>query len=566
MANIDRTTKYAKEVLAGNIIAGELVILACKRHMNDLKKSKTKKYQYKFDAEIAEKYIDFFNLLKHSKGEKAGEPIELELWQCFRVGNVFGWIDKKTHLRRFFEAYNQVARKNGKSTEAAGVGIETLTIDGEQGAEIYSAATKKDQARIIFEEAIRMVKASPYIKKHLEIFKLNINMPMTNSKFEPLSSDANSLDGLNIHCGIIDELHAHKTREVYDVLATATGARKQPLIWIVTTAGFNTKGICAEKYDYAVKVLNGAIEDESFFAYIAQPDEGDDPFDEKTWYKANPNLGVSVNIEDLRKKAKQAKEIPAALTNFMVKHLNLWVNAETAWLNMIKYNECEEANIDFDIESLRDRKCYCGIDLSATTDITAVTLDFPLENGYFAWITHCFLPENDLREREIRDKASYSAWEREGWLTLTPGDVIDYDWILSYIMEKAKIYKIIELDYDPWNATQFANNAMNEGFECVEIRQGYRTMSEPTKEVEKLVLNKKLITFGNPILKRAFSNAVAKLDPAGNVKLDKSKSTQRIDPVISGIIAHTRGMLDAALHFDINKYAEEDLLNKLWGV
>ncbi|BDR82547.1 terminase large subunit [Clostridium tetani] len=544
MITIDRTTKYAKEVLAGNIITGELVKLACKRHMEDLKRSKTRNFNYKFDVELAEKHIDFFKLLQHSKGEKAGQPIELELWQCFRIGSVFGWINKKTHLRRFFEAYNQVARKNGKSTEAAGIGIEMLTIDGEQGAEVYSAATKKEQARIIFEEAVRMVKASPYIKKHLDVYKLNINMPITNSKFEPLSSDANSLDGLNIHCGLIDELHAHKTRDVYDVLVTATGARKQPLIWMVTTAGFNTNGICAEKYDYAVKVLNGSVLDDSFFAYIAQPDENDDPFDENTWYKANPNLGISVNIDDLRKKAKQAKEIPAALTNFMVKHLNLWVTAETAWMNMIKYKECEEANEEYDIKELEGRSCYCGIDLSATTDITAVTLEFPLDNGYFAWLTHCFIPEENIVEKERKDKVPYLAWEREGYLTLTPGSVIDYNWILSYVMEKAKNYNILELDYDPWNATQFANNAMNEGFECVEIRQGYRTLSEPTKDVEKLVLQKKLITFNNPILRWAFSNAVAKPDPAGNIKLDKSKATQRIDPVISGITAHVRGMLD----------------------
>lgn len=550
MANIDRTTKYAKEVLAGNIIAGELVKLACKRHMEDLKKSKTKAFPYKFDVELAEKYMEFFKLLHHSKGEKAGQPIELELWQCFRIGSVFGWISKKTHLRRFFEGYNQVGRKNGKSTEAAGVGIELLTIDGEAGAEVYSAATKKDQARIIFDEAKRMINSSPYIKKHLDVYKLNIDMPATNSKFEPLSADANSLDGLNIHGAIIDELHAHKTRDVYDVLVTATGARKQPLIWIVTTAGSNPNGICHEKYDYAVKVLKGIIKDDTFFAYIAQPDEGDDPFDEETWYKANPNLGVSVSIEDLRTKAKQAREIPAAYTNFMIKHLNTWVTAETAWMNMIKYKECEEENAEFEISNLEGRSCYCGIDLSATTDLTAVTLEFALENGYYAWINHCFMPEDNLSEKERQDKVPYRAWVRQGYITLTPGSVVDYDWIQSYVMEMSKKYKLIEVDYDPWNATQFANNMANEGFQCVEIRQGYRTLSEPTKDVEKLVLRKKLITFGNPVLRWAFSNAVAKSDPAGNIKLDKSKATQRIDPAISGITAHVRGML-AATYEDV---------------
>lgn len=558
----DRVTKYAKEVVAGNIPANELVILACKRHLNDLKKSKTKAFPYKFDVDLANRYLDFFNLLKHSKGELAGQPIHLELWQCFRIGSVFGWVHKETGLRRFFEAYHQVPRKNGKSTEAAGVGVELLTIDGEQGAEVYSAATKKDQARIIFDEAKRMVNASSHIKRHINIYQTNMSMPMSNSKFEPLSSDANSLDGLNIHGGIIDELHAHKTRDVYDVLVTATGARKQPLIWIVTTAGFNTNGICYEKYEYSVKVLKGVIEDDRFFCYIAQADENDDPFDENTWIKANPNIGVSCSLEDLRTKAKQAKEIPAALTNFMVKHLNMWVNAETAWMNMQKYKECEEANSDFDISQLEGERCFCGVDLSATTDITSVNLEFPLHDGRYAWINHCFLPEDGILEKERRDKVPYTAWAREGYITLTPGPTIDYEWIQSYIMEMSKKYQIQEIDYDPWNSTQFANNLMNEGFECVEIRQGFKTLSEPIKDVEKLILEKRLITFNNPVLRFAISNAVPSLDPAGNIKLDKSKASKRIDPIIAGVTSHVRAMLHEYINVDVNRH----ILNGDWSL
>lgn len=558
----DRVTKYAKEVVAGNIPANELVILACKRHLNDLKKSKTKAFPYKFDVDLANRYLDFFDLLKHSKGELAGQPIHLELWQCFRIGSVFGWVHKETGLRRFFEAYHQVPRKNGKSTEAAGVGVELLTIDGEQGAEVYSAATKKDQARIIFDEAKRMVNASSHIKRHINIYQTNMSMPMSNSKFEPLSSDANSLDGLNIHGGIIDELHAHKTRDVYDVLVTATGARKQPLIWIVTTAGFNTNGICYEKYEYSVKVLKGVIEDDRFFCYIAQADENDDPFDENTWIKANPNIGVSCSLEDLRTKAKQAKEIPAALTNFMVKHLNMWVNAETAWMNMQKYKECEEANSDFDISQLEGERCFCGVDLSATTDITSVNLEFPLHDGRYAWINHCFLPEDGILEKERRDKVPYTAWAREGYITLTPGPTIDYEWIQSYIMEMSKKYQIQEIDYDPWNSTQFANNLMNEGFECVEIRQGFKTLSEPIKDVEKLILEKRLITFNNPVLRFAISNAVPSLDPAGNIKLDKSKASKRIDPIIAGVTSHVRAMLHEYINVDVNRH----ILNGDWSL
>lgn len=554
---MDRVTKYAKEVVAGNIIAGELATLSCKRHLEDIKKSKTKKFRYKFDKDLANRAISFFSLLNHSKGEKAGEVIELELWQCFRIGSVFGWISKDTGLRRFKTAYSQVARKNGKSTEAAGVGLYLLTLDGEQGAEVYTAATKRDQAKIIFEEAKRMVNSSPHIKKHLEVLTNNINMPMTNSKFEPLSSDDKTLDGLNVHGGLIDELHAHKTRDVFDVIESATGARTQPLIWIVTTAGFDINGICYEQYEYSIKILKGIVEDDSYFCYIAQPDEGDDLFSVETWKKANPNLGVSVYLETMEDNARKAKEIPTALNNFMTKRLNMWVNAESAWINMVKFDECVEENKDFKIDDLKGLPCYCGVDLSATTDITAVTLVFKLQNGKYAWITKCFLPEEDIREKETRDKVSYTTWDREGYLILTPGSVVDYSWIESYIMEMAKIYDIQEIDYDPWNATQFANNMMNEGFECVEVRQGYRTMSEPTKDIEKLIIEKKLITFNNPILKWAFSNCVAKIDPAGNVKLDKSKATQKIDPVISGVTAHVRAMLGGN-NLDIENYIMKD--------
>lgn len=559
---IDYVTKYAKEVLAGNIVACNLVKLACKRHMNDLKKAKTKKYPYRFDVELANKHLEFFKLLKHYKGEFAGQNIELELWQMFRVGSVFGWIEKETGYRRFRIAYNQVPRKNGKSTEAAGVGIDLMSIDGEEGAEVYSAATKKDQAKIIFNDAKKMIKASPFIKKKIDIFRNNINMPLLNSKFEPLSADADTLDGLNVHGALIDEFHAHKTREVYDVLLTGTGARRQPLIWIVTTAGLRTDTVCYETYEYGKKILEGAIEDDRFFVYIACADEDDDPFDEGTWWKANPNLGVSCSIEDLRVKAKQAKELPAAYTSFVVKHLNMWVNADVAWMNMQKYVECEKVNADFNIEDLEGKKCFIGIDLSATTDITSVSMEFPLDDGRYAWIQKSFLPEENMVERERRDKVPYSAWARQGWITLTPGETVDYDWIKSYIIEQAKKYDVQELCLDPWNSSQFSNSMMEEGFTCVEIRQGFRTMSEPIKDVEKLVLNKQLITFGNPLLKWAFSNAVPTFDPAANIKLDKAKSSRRIDPVIAGINAHVRGMQHEYINEDLNSH----ILNDDWSL
>ena len=246
----------------------------------------------------------------------------------------------------------------------------------------------------------------------------------------------------------------------------------------------------------------------------------------------------------------------------MVKHLNMWVNAETAWMNMQKYKECEEANSDFDISQLEGERCFCGVDLSATTDITSVNLEFPLHDGRYAWINHCFLPEDGILEKERRDKVPYTAWAREGYITLTPGPTIDYEWIQSYIMEMSKKYQIQEIDYDPWNSTQFANNLMNEGFECVEIRQGFKTLSEPIKDVEKLILEKRLITFNNPVLRFAISNAVPSLDPAGNIKLDKSKASKRIDPIIAGVTSHVRAMLHEYINVDVNRH----ILNGDWSL
>lgn len=536
---MDRTTKYAKEVLAGNIIAGDLVRKACQRHMDNLKDSKRKSFEFFFDPDVAERAISFFGFLKHSKGVWAGKTIELALWQCFIIGSIFGWLHKKTKLRRFRTAYEQVARKNGKSTKLAGVGLYGLTADGEAGAEVYSAATKKDQARIIFDEAKRMVRASPDITDVVDVFQVNISIPETNSKFEPLSADVNSLDGLNISMGLIDELHAHKTREMWDVLETATGARAQPLIYTITTAGNNRFGICYEIYEYCVNILNGTVKDETVFCYIAQIDKGDDWRDPSCWIKANPNLGVSVFMDDLERKAKKAMEIPAAQNNFLCKHLNAWVSQTEKWMDPEKWAACPVEEID-----LMGRECYVGIDLSATTDLTSVSLEFPLDDGRYAVISHSFIPEDAVLEKEKRDKVPYTAWEREGYVTFTPGAVVDYEWVKSYILQKADDYIINEICFDPWNATQLANDLANEGFETVQIRQGYGTLSEPTKDIMSLVLQKRLIHNNNPVLAWAIGNAVVTSDPAGNLKLDKSKTTFRIDPACSMVNAHVRARLN----------------------
>lgn len=543
---MNRTTKYAREVLAGNIVAGRLVKQACKRHMEDMKKAERRGFAFYFDEEEADHAISFFpTLLKHSKGsEWAGKPLHLEDWQCFIIGCVYGWKKRANGLRRFRTAYIQVARKNGKSCVLSGVGLFGLIADGEPGAEVYSAATKKDQARIIFDEASRMVKASPSISKVLEVYRGSIAMPATNSKFLPLASDEDTLDGLNISTALIDELHAHKTRGVWDVIDTATGARQQPLLWCITTAGTNRFGICYEQYERCIKMLDGVTEEDSLFAYIAQIDKDDDWRDESCWIKANPNLGVSVNLDDLRTKAKTAMDIPAAQNNFLCKHLNVWVNQTVRWMDMEKWKVSPENPPIKTIEELKGKCCIGGMDLSATTDLTSINLEFNLPDGYVAVISHSFMPEDRVSDAEKRDNVPYSAWIRMGYITATPGEVVDYEWIKSYIAEQAIEYQINEICFDPWNATQVANDLANEGFTMIECRQGYKSLSEPTKNIMALVLMKKLIHFENPVLTWAISNAVVTMDPAGNIKLDKSKTTMRIDPAMALVISHFRAMLN----------------------
>lgn len=535
---MDKTTKYARQVLSGNIVAGKLVKLACQRHIDDIKKSRRRDFPYAFNVDAANRVIEYFEFLKHSKGEWAGQPIKLELWECFIVGNIFGWQHKKTKLRRFRTAYVQVAKKNGKSTLTAGIGNYGLTADGEPGAEIYSVATKRDQAKIIFDEAKRMVRASEYIKKHVDVFTNNLSVPATNSKFEPLSRDVNSQDGLNIHYGLVDELHAHKTREMWDIIENGTASRTQPLIFAITTAGFDRVSICYEQYEYCINILNDTVQDDTYFCYIAQIDKDDDWRDPSCWIKANPNLGISVKIDDLERKCQKAQEIPAAQNNFLCKHLNLWVNQSERWMDADKWAACPNEIID-----LKGRACYVGMDLSATTDLASVNFEFPLEDGDFAVLSHSFIPEDIVLEKEKKDNVPYTAWAREGYITLTPGSVIDYEWIKSYIIAKSEIYSIQEIGYDPWNATQIANDLANEGFEMVEIRQGFRTLSEPTKHIMALVLQKKLHHFNNPVLTWAINNAVVTMDPAGNIKLDKSKTTFRIDPAVAMVISHVRAMV-----------------------
>lgn len=524
-------------MLDGKIVACKWVKLACKRHFDDLENGHLRGLY--FDEEEAQIVLDFFGLLCHSKGKWAGKPIELEPWQAFIIACVFGWM-RVDGTRRFRMVYEEIARKNGKSTKLAGVGTYGLVADGEEGAEIYAAATKKDQAKITFDEAVRMVKKSPALRKRINSVKNNLNITETNSKFEPLGADADSLDGLNVHFGLVDELHAHKTSAMWDVLESAVAAREQPLMWAITTAGFNKKHYCYQLRGYACKVLEGIIEDDSFFAIIFTLDSEEEWEDESCWIKANPNLGVSVSLETLRNAFKKAKALPSAKNNFLTKFLNVWVNAATAWMPMDKWEACKEP---FDINVLKGLPCYGGLDLASTSDTCAFLLLFEYDDRIIV-VPKFYLPEEAVEERTKKDQVPYQDWADKGLFCLTPGNVTDYNYIEQDILAANKLYKIKEIAFDRYYATQLILKLQDEGIEMVQFGQGMISMNAPMKELERMVLTGDLQHDGHPVLTWQASNVMAKTDEAGNIKPDKKNSTEKIDGIVALIMALGRLILD----------------------
>jgi len=532
---------YVDSVLSGDIPAGKWECLACERYVSDLEHGKERGLVLnKKKAELA---LLFFNLVKHSKGEWAGQPFHLEAWQQFIVWNLFGWY-RDNGTRRFRWAYNEVARKNGKSTLAAGIGLYLLTADGEPGAEIYSAATKRDQARITHSEATRMVKASPALRKRVRVFRDNLHVESTASKFEPLGRDTDSMDGLNVHGAIIDELHAHKTRDLVDILETAQSARRNPLQFEITTAGYDRESICWEHHEYTEKVLSGVVADDRWFGIIYTIDTDDDWQDESVWRKANPNIGISKKIDYMRQQAQRAREIPSQLNAFLRLDLDVWTQSETKWVNLEHWKLCGQA---IDANGLRGRRCYGGLDLSSTTDVSAFVLVFPPERSDDPYQVLCrfWIPEDSMHERSHRDRVPYDAWVRQGYMVATPGNVIDYDYILAQIDEDAQMYDLQEIAFDRWGATKIVQELQEMGLTVVQFGQGFASMSAPMKELEKLILSHKLAHGNNPVLAWMADNLVAAVDPAGNIKPDKQRSIEKIDGMVALIMA-----LDRALRYD----------------
>lgn len=491
-----------------------------------------------FDAEAAERIVGFFPaFLKYTDGAKAGKPFELEPWQQAQIGCAFGW-KRADGTRRYREVFDYEPRKNGKSSKVAGLIVAVSFCDDEPGAQVYCAAADRDQASLIFKPASQMVLNNPELSKLCRVHRSfkSIEFP-GGTTFRALSADANTKHGFNSHFIVIDELHAQPNRELVDVLITSTGARREPLIWYITTADFDRESICNEKLDYAHKVQAGIVDDPAFLPCVFEAEKGDDWESPEVWRKANPNLGVSISEDYLRRECQRAKEQPSYLNTFKRLHLNMKTSSDVAWFDVAEFwDPCGEA---FDTSILEGRTCFAGLDLSTTTDISAFVLVFPPEEegGPVHVLPHFWIPSDNAERREKRDRVPYLTWGREKLITLTEGNVVDYRAIRKTINELGQRYLIREIAFDPWNASGICTDLMSDGFEMVSFRQGFGSLSGPTKRLESLVMSGMLRHGGNKVLRWMASNVMLERDPAENIKPSKKKSTERIDGIVALVMA-----------------------------
>jgi phage terminase large subunit-like protein len=532
-------TDYASRVVKGDIPAGRLHKLACARHLSDLKRQGRKDFPYVFDIKGAEAFFNFAQALKHYKGELAGQLIKLEPWQKFSLGSVFAWTHRDTGLRRFRTAYNEIPRKNGKTTLAASVALYVTFFTKEPGNEGYIVATKRDQAKICFNDAKRMVQSSG-LKSRIAVQVANLHRDSTASKLEPLGADHDSTDGLNPGFVCVDEMHAMKDRGMLDVMETATGARREPLIFQITTAGDTPVSPCGEQRDYAEKILKGVIHDERFFAFIAHADDTDDWTTEETARKANPNYGVSVQPDDIMSLVHKAKNIPSAAAAYKQKRLNLWVNATAPCLSVDGWRRGQS---DWTLADMAHEPCFVGIDLASKIDLAALSVLFPPSAGRTSWrlFQRIWTPEDTLVERAHRDRAPYLTWLEQGWLTTTPGTRIDARVVREAIGELREVVDIERIGFDPWHADMLIDQLIHEdGFEddrVIAVPQTFAGMSSACLRLQAEILDGKVDARGCPVTAWSVSNVAPSQDGKGNLMFAKGKSRGRIDPVIAATIA-----------------------------
>lgn len=558
----DPVTAYARDVVEGRAVAGRLVRMACRRHLDDLEEGPARGLRWDLDA--ARHALDFFGWLRLADGEFAGRPFALQPWQRFIVGSLFGWKGEDGY-RRFRTAYLEIGKGNGKTPLAAGVGLYALLADGEAAAEVYSAATAKDQARVLFRDAKNIADASPALKGRLDVGEHNIAHLPSRSFFRPVSSEHKGLDGPRPHVALIDELHEHPTSMVVDKLRKGAKGRRQPLFFQITNAGHDRASVCWQHHQYSLDVLSGKTPNDSWFAYVCgldpcdehraegktQPADGckacDDWRDEKVWPKANPNLGVSVGLKYLREQVAEAEGMPAK--EGLTRRLNFcwWSEGETSWLSADLW---ARGAGPLDREAMRGRVCFGGLDVASKIDVAAFVLAFPdfPEPGQTALLCRFWIPRAQAEARQYADGVPYLLWEREGFLTVTDGDWIDLDAIEGAIEADASAFRIEEVAVDPWNAAQITTHLQQYGLKLTEFVQNLRNFNEPTKSFEAMLKAGQLRHGDNPVLTWMAGNVALITDRSGNVRPVKPAhgSARKVDGIIAAVMALRQSLLKPA--------------------
>ena len=534
-----RAEQYAEDVRSGKIVACHWVKQAVERYYRDLDQALDKGWV--FSRQHAERAINFIERLRHVKGKWAGEYLKLEPWQCFIVWNVFGWLMAGTMTRRYTEAYVELARKNGKSTLAAGIALYLEFADKEMGAEVYSVATTRDQARICFRYAQDMVRFSD-LKSYAVVTRDAIAYEPLGCTYKPLSSDARNLDGCHSHGVIVDEYHAHRTDEVYDVMQTSMGARQQPLMLIITTAGLDTSVPCFAYRKTMTQVLDGALEADRNFAIIYTLDDIEEVDDPTMWIKANPCYGISLSEEWLVDQYEKMKREPSKIANIMTKSFNVWMDAPTVWIPDAAWSGIESV---VPIEGLVGQKCVGALDLASVNDYSALCLMFHI-NGRYQFLFRFYIPEDKYRNRAEmqRENANIEEWVRKGYITVTPGNVTDYDYIIRDIAELGEQYDITAMAYDPWNSSSIVPKLVEQGVNMQPFTQTISNYAMPTKEFERIVGLGIVDHYDNPVARWMLSNVVIREDVNGNRRPDKKKSSEKIDGIVAAIMALGQSMSD----------------------
>ena len=528
--------RYAEDVRDGLTPACRYVQLACERHLADLDAQDADGFAYRFDEAKAVAVCRFIELMPHTKGKwaRSGDLLRLEPWQVFNTAVVFGWVHADTGLRRFRTAYIEVPRKNGKSAWSSAIGLYMLAADGEHGAEVYSGATTEKQAKIVFEAARKMARQTDAYRDAfgVEVMASNLSIPEDGSKFEAVIGKPG--DGASPSCAIVDEFHEHQTDDLFETMETGMGAREQPLMWVITTAGSDTAGPCYALRSDVIRTLEGTTPNEYLYGAIYTLDEDDDWTTEAALRKANPNYDVSVSGDFLKAQVRDAVNSSRRQNVVKTKHLNKWVQAREGWMNMEAWNAQADAPPLAEFES---EACWLGLDLASKVDIaSAVKLfkrDVEGEDHYYLFGRH-YLPETRI---EDPDKRHYQGWVHDGHLVATDGDIIDHDRIQEDLEGDAAAFRIVRLGYDPYNATQLAVNLERSGIDTLEIRQTVSFLSDPMKWIEALTLAGRLHHDGNPCMSWMVSNVVCRVDANDNVFPRKERAENKIDGAVAAIIA-----------------------------